>query len=157
MINIEKRLEIEDLYNQYGSYLDDGLLENWLELFADKCSYKIMPRENIELGLPAALMLCENKNMLVDRIVSLREANEFSVHRSKHIIANIHIKSFDDPNFLVVANYAMYHADNEGNGSLFSFGTYKDTIIFVNTEPKFVDKMVEVENWSIPHMLSIPI
>jgi hypothetical protein len=61
------------------------------------------------------------------------------------------------PNFLVVANYAMYHADNEGNGSLFSFGTYKDTIIFVNTEPKFVDKIVEVENWSIPHMLSIPI
>ena len=82
MIDIEKRLEIEDLYNQYGSCLDDGLLENWLELFADKCSYKIMPRENIELGLPAALMLCENKNMLVDRIVSLRQANEFSVHRS---------------------------------------------------------------------------
>ncbi len=102
-------------------------------------------------------MLCENKNMLVDRIVSLREVNEFSVHRSKHIIANVHIKNFDNPNFLVVANYAMYHADSEGNGSLFSFGSYRDTIMFVNGEPKFVDKTVVVENWSIPYMLSISI
>jgi anthranilate 1,2-dioxygenase small subunit len=157
LTDIKKRLEIGDLFYQYGSCLDDGLLEDWLNLFADKCSYKIMPRENIELGLPAALMLCENKNMLVDRIVSLRQANEFSVHRSTHIISNIHIKNFNDPNFLVVANYAMYHADSEGNGSLFSFGSYNDTISFVNGEPKFVDKIVIVENWSIPHMLSIPI
>ena len=157
MTDIEKRLAIEDLFNQYGSYLDDRLLEDWLGLFADNCSYKIMPRENIELELPAALMLCENKNMLVDRIVSLREANEFSIHRSKHVIANIQIKKVSSPIFLVVANYVMYHADSEGNGSLFSFGTYSDTIIFINGEPKFVDKIVIVENWSIPHILSIPI
>lgn len=157
MIDIEKRLAIEDLFNHYGSNLDEDLLEDWLKLFAERCSYKIMPRENIELGLPAALMLCENKNMLLDRVVSLREANEFSIHRSKHIISNIHIRDYDNMIFSVAANYVLFHADVEGNGSLFSFGSYNDTITFFDGEPKFVDKVVIVENWSIPHMLSIPI
>jgi anthranilate 1,2-dioxygenase small subunit len=157
LTSIEQRLAIEDLFSHYGSYLDDDRLENWLELFSEKCSYKIMSRENIELDLPAALMLCENKNMLVDRIVSLRKANEFNIHRGKHLISNVHIKTFATSKITVVANFVVFHSDNEGNGSLYSFGSYRDTITFVNEKPQFLDKIVIVENWCIPHMLSIPI
>jgi 3-phenylpropionate/cinnamic acid dioxygenase small subunit len=54
LTSIEQRLAIEDLFSHYGSYLDDDRLENWLELFSEKYSYKIMSRENIELDLPDA-------------------------------------------------------------------------------------------------------
>jgi anthranilate 1,2-dioxygenase small subunit len=160
---IEQRLAIEDLFNYYGSSLDDDRLEDWLELFSDNCSYKIVSRENINLNLPASLMLCENKNMLVDRIVSLRKANEFNIHRRKHLISNIHIKTGSSDQgsrsdiINVVANFAVFHSDNEGNGSLYSFGSYEDKIRFVDGSPLFSEKIVIVENWTIPHMLSIPI
>ena len=60
----------EDLVNDYADCLDSDRLEDWLELFTEDCSYRVLPRENADLGLPAPLMLCTNKNMLRDRVES---------------------------------------------------------------------------------------
>ncbi len=157
MIPIETRLAIDDLFADYGAYLDSDRLEDWLELFVEDCVYKIVPRENVDLGLPVTLMLCENKNMLRDRIVSLREANEYSVHTDKHVISNVRVKGPANDGFAVEASYAMFQADNEGNGSLYSFGTYVGEVVLVGDAAKFRRKTVIVDNWSIPHMLSTPI
>ncbi len=157
MIPIETRLAIDDLFADYGAYLDSDRLEDWLELFVEDCVYKIVPRENVDLGLPVTLMLCENKNMLRDHIVSLREANEYSVHTDKHVISNVRVKGPANDGFAVEANYAMFQADNEGNGSLYSFGTYIDEVVLDDDAAKFRRKTVIVDNWSIPHMLSTPI
>ena len=158
MISIEARTAIDDLFADYGACLDSDRLEDWLDLFTEDCVYQIVPRENVELGLPVTLMLCENKNMLRDRIVSLRQANEYSVHTDKHLISSVRVKSVsDDDGYAVEANYAMYQADNEGNGSLYSFGTYVDEVVREGAAVKFRRKTVIVDNWSIPHMLSTPI
>ena len=95
--------------------------------------------------------------MLRDRIVSLREANEYSINRDKHLISNLRIEKAAHSNYIVAANFLIFQSDSEGVGSLFSFGTYNDKIIFVNDEPKFLNKTVIVDNWSIPHMLSTPL
>ncbi|NNE84820.1 MAG: aromatic-ring-hydroxylating dioxygenase subunit beta [Alphaproteobacteria bacterium] len=158
MIAAELRFAIDDLFADYGACLDNDRLEDWLELFSEDCVYKIVPRENAELGLPVTLMLCENKNMLRDRIVSLRQANEYSVHTDKHLITNVRVKdTTDDGGYSVEANYTMYQADNEGSGSLYSFGTYIDEVVHDGDAVKFRRKIVIVDNWSIPHMLSTPI
>lgn len=157
MIPIETRLAIDDLFADYGAYLDSDRLEDWLELFVEDCVYKIVPRENVDLGLPVTLMLCENKNMLRDRIVSLREANEYSIHTDKHVISNVRVKGPANDGFAVEASYAMFQADNEGNGSLYSFGTYVGEVVLDGDAAKFRRKTVIVDNWSIPHMLSTPI
>ncbi len=157
MISIETRLAIDDLFAEYAARLDDDRLEDWLELFLEDCVYKIVPRENLALDLPVTLMWCENKNMLRDRVVSLRNANEYSVHTDKHIIGNIRFKGAIDGGYAVEAGYAMFQADFEGNGSLYSFGTYVDEIVMDGKAARFRNKTVIVDNWSIPHMLSTPI
>ena len=157
MISIQDRLAINDLFNDYSFFLDEDRLEDWLELFIPECNYSIMPRENLELGLRVTLMLCENKDMLRDRIVSLRQANEFNIHRDKHLISNVKIQGSDDGDSFVTANYAIFQSDFEGNGSLFSFGHYDAQITMVNDQFKFSKVMAVVDNWSIPHMLSTPI
>ena len=48
-----------------------------------------MPRENYVRGLPLQLMLCENKNMLRDRVISLRQANIYNIHVDRHLISAI--------------------------------------------------------------------
>ena len=53
MISIQDRLAINELFNDYGFFLDEDRLEDWLELFIPECNYSIMPRENLELGLRA--------------------------------------------------------------------------------------------------------
>ena len=39
MIPIETRLAIDDLFADYGAYLDSDRLEDWLELFVEDFVY----------------------------------------------------------------------------------------------------------------------
>jgi len=156
-MSFQERLDIHDLFADYGNCLDEDRLEEWVDLFSADCTYKIIPRDNYDLNLPLTLMLCENQNMLRDRIVSLREANQFSIHRDRHLITNIKVTPSTKSEFSVTASYTVFQADAEGSGSLFSFGFYDAKIIFINEKPKFYSMDVVVDNWAIPHMLSTPI
>ena len=58
--------------------LDEREWERWPEFFTENCVYKILPRENFDPGLPAAMVYCESRAMLADRVVALREALVFA-------------------------------------------------------------------------------
>ena len=61
------------MYCAYDDALNDGALEAWPALFTFDCVYKVLPRENFERGLPVAVVWCESRAMLTDRVVALRE------------------------------------------------------------------------------------
>ena len=86
MTETSVRDAINDLMADYCHYLDDNRLEEWLDFFTEDCQYKILSRENVEDGLPLELLSCRNKNMLRDRILSLREANIYNIHFDKHLL-----------------------------------------------------------------------
>src|SRR4051812_3049371 len=70
---LELRARLADLYCACDNALNDGTLERWPELFVDACVYKVIPRENHEAGFPVAVIYCESRDMLIDRVVALRE------------------------------------------------------------------------------------
>ena len=61
------RLRLADLYAAYDNALDEGELERWPEFFTADCLYQVLPRENYEAGLFAAVMYAESRAMLADR------------------------------------------------------------------------------------------
>ena len=75
-----------DLMAEYGLLIDEDRLEDWVELFAEACDYKVVTRENVEQGLPNILIWCDNKDMLRDRIASYRDVNEYNLHWDRHVI-----------------------------------------------------------------------
>jgi len=68
----ELRLEAEELFSAYAHCLDDDRVEEWPDFFTDTGSYKIIGRDNVELKLPIATMLCTSKAMMTDRVVAIR-------------------------------------------------------------------------------------
>ena len=78
-ISLELKGEVEDLLNAYTQCIDDDDLENWPDFFTEKCLYRVIPRENHEMDLPTAVMWCDSKGMLQDRITALRHANIYQV------------------------------------------------------------------------------
>ncbi len=76
-----------ELLFEYVARIDADRLEEWLDLFTEDARYQVVPRENVEQDLPASVILCTNKNMLRDRIVSLREANEYNLHYCRHLVS----------------------------------------------------------------------
>jgi len=79
-------LTVHALLAEYGALLDLGHYDGWLELFAAECRYSVVPRENYDAGLPVALILCDSRAMLEDRIDALREANKFNILTDRHLI-----------------------------------------------------------------------
>jgi anthranilate 1,2-dioxygenase small subunit len=148
--------EIQNLFETYARLLDTDRLEEWLELFAEDCHYEIMSRENVQQNLPLSLMLCDNKDMLIDRIMSLREANIYNIHVDCHVLSFLHILE-EQKSFAVGANYALFQSNQEGETRLFSVGRYQAQITRIDGKLLFTRMRVVVDTGAILSLLATPI
>ena len=102
---------MQALLAEYGGLLDLGRYDDWLALFAAECRYAVVPRENHEAGLPVALILCDSRAMLEDRIAALRQANKYNIHTDRHIIGLPRIIAAGADRIEIEAPFAVYQTD----------------------------------------------
>ena len=143
-----------DLLAEYGALIDLAKFDEWLDLFAKECRYQIVPRENFDRGLPAALVFCDSRAMLEDRIRALREANKYNIHTDRHVIGLPRI--FDDP-LAVEAPFAVYQTDQEGETRLFVTGLYRDRLEISGRGLKIRDKLILLDTFAVPTLLATPL
>jgi anthranilate 1,2-dioxygenase small subunit len=148
-----ERLALYDLYAAYGGLIDAAEWDAWLDLFAAACRYKIIPRENAELGLPAGLIFCDSRAVLEDRIMALREANKYNIHWDRHVIGLPRVLGDAGGEISVQAPFAVYQSDQEGSSRLFATGLYRDRIISEGDRLKFRDKTVLLDTFAVPSLL----
>jgi anthranilate 1,2-dioxygenase small subunit len=151
------RLALLDLYAAYGALIDAAEYDAWLDLFAASCTYHIMPRENYERGLPAALVFCDSRAVLEDRIRALREANRYNIHSDRHLIGLPRITGSDDEETRAEVPFAVYQTDQEGETRLFATGLYRDHITTEDGALKFRDKLVLLDTFAVPTLLATPL
>jgi anthranilate 1,2-dioxygenase small subunit len=149
--------KIVALQYAYARCIADDQLEHWPDFFADECLYKILPRENYERDMPLAIMMCDSKGMLQDRVRSLREASIYNIHYPLMQIANIEIVGRDSGVYEVRANYSAYQTNQEGESSVYSIGQYRDKIVFVDDQPRFKEKIVILDTYNVPNLLAVPL
>jgi len=148
------RAALCDLLAEYGALIDTAKFEEWLGLFTEGCRYQIVPRENFDRDLPAALVFCDSRAMLEDRIRALREANKYNIHTDRHVIGLPRI--FDD-GLMVEAPFAVYQTDQEGETRLFATGLYRDRVEPVGQHLKIRDKLILLDTFAIPTLLATPL
>ena len=51
----------------------------------------------------------------------------------------------------------MFQTDLEGQTQLFSAGKYDDQVVLVDGEPKFKEKVVTIDTYAVPNLLSTPL
>jgi anthranilate 1,2-dioxygenase small subunit len=151
------QLALHDLYAAYGTLIDAGDFDAWLGLFAESCTYHILPRENYERGLPAGLVYCDTRAVLEDRIRALREANKYNIHTDRHLIGLPHVTGSEDEVTLVEAPFAVYQTDQEGETRLFATGFYRDRVVAEAGGLKFRDKLVLLDTFAVPSLLATPL
>ncbi len=166
------RDEIEDLYAAYVDCLDGGELDRWPEMFTDACLYKIVPRENFERGLPLALMLCESKGMLRDRVATLRRSSVYAPRALRHLVSNLRIKTVAPPSpqapnpspgkalegsIHVEANYAVFQSLVDQPTQVFNVGRYLDQLVREDGQLKFKEKLCVFDSVLVPGSLIYPL
>jgi anthranilate 1,2-dioxygenase small subunit len=147
----------EDLMAEYVERIDSDRLEEWLDLFTEDALYQIVPRENCDRNLPASLVLCTNKNMLRDRIVSLRNANEYNPHYDRHLVSGIRVAPLAEGTWQLTANYVLFQTDLDGHSRLFGVGRYRDKLRVERGQLLIAAKVVIVDTFAVPTLLATPI
>ena len=125
---LAEQLAVQALLAEYGGLLDLGQYDEWLALFAAECRYAVVPRENHDAGLPVALILCDSRAMIEDRVTALRQANKYNLHTDRHLIGLPRITAATTDRIDIEAPFAVYQTDQEGETRLFATGLYRDRV-----------------------------
>jgi salicylate 5-hydroxylase small subunit len=156
-MNFESWIALQKLYNDYASSLDDGPLSDWTEFFTEECLYLIQPRDNYDAGLPMAVVRCESRGMLRDRVTAVQETIMFEPRYLRHHITNIEADDASSEEFQVRANYSVIEVLNDDLPRILSAGRYLDTIVVEDGVLRFKEKRVIYDSVLVPNSLIYPL
>jgi anthranilate 1,2-dioxygenase small subunit len=148
---------VDSLNAAYGLCLDDGRLEEWPEFFVDDCLYQVIARENVDNGFPAAVMYCDSKGMLADRVVALRRANVFPEHFSRHLISRAVLTAVDAHVVTAEASYAVLQTRNDGETRIYNAGKYVDRFLVEDGAAMLMSRTCVYDTHRIATLLATPI
>ncbi len=157
MTDMALRQTLLALQDEYISTLDTDALEFWPEMFVDDCLYEIIPKENVDLGLPAPVIYCDNKAMLRDRVVSLRNANIFQPVVYRHFISGLSFKRTGETMVEMQSSYLVINTNQLGQSLVYQTGRYHDVVVELDGRWRFKSKRAIYDTSRIQTALAIPI
>ena len=156
-ISLEDRLRIEDLYAAYAACLDDARFAEWPDFFTEDCTYRIVPRENYDRGLPLATLSFESKGMLRDRVYAVTETLFHEPYYQRHVISGLLVRADAAGQFCVQANYVVIRTKKGALSEVYNAGRYVDRIVDENGALRFREKLCVFDSELIPNSLIYPL
>jgi salicylate 5-hydroxylase small subunit len=156
-VALELRARLADLYCAYDNALNEGDLERWPELFVDACVYKVIPRENHEQGFPVALIYCESRDMLVDRVVALRETALYAPRIVRRMTGDVCLRAIEDDGLRLTANFALFQTVTDRPSELFLCGRYQDRVVDDGGILRFAERLCIYDSTIVPTSLVYPV
>jgi len=121
-------LEIQALYARYAELIDEGPLAQWPQLFVEDAIYKIVTRENLDRGWALALMSCESRGGIEDRVNAIENLSMTIPRRVRHLISGFALALQGGQSWAVSANFAVFETIDGQATTCFAAGRYKDIV-----------------------------
>ena len=142
---------------EYAATLDDDRLEDWPAFFTDDCFYRITTAQNHAQGLPAGLVYADSRQMLADRILSLRKANVYERQRYRHLLGLPLVRRRDGETLTVETGFAVLRIVRGGTTDVFASGRYLDEVVRQGDALKLRRRDVVCDSSRIDTLLAIPL
>ena len=157
VVDIEEQFNIQNLHARYASTIDNDRLEEWPNYFTEDCHYRITTKEDFEAGLSLGIIYATTRNMLIDRVTALRDANIYEAQNYRHILS-IPIIIPDVENILrVETNFLVIRIMHDGDSILFATGRYLDQVLRVGSDLYFRERIVVTDSRKFDTLLAIPL
>lgn len=132
------------LVNEYVGVLDRKEVEGWAALFAREAGYYVIPRDNLERGLPLAIVYDDSRSRIEDRVDYIRKVwhGHYDDYQPRHMVSTIVVTPMGAEEFSVSANFAVYATELEGTTALLAVGEYRDVVVIEDGVPRFKEKRV---------------
>ena len=148
---------IARLMMQYVHAIDNDELERWPPCFTEKCVYQILPRPAFEQGHRVGVWYCDNRDMLEDRVRSLREINVYEPHVYRHVIGPTEILEFSGGVYRAQTSYIVVRTMHDGEMTIFSAGRYVDEIVLEKEAALLQKRLVVTDSARFDTLVVIPI
>jgi 3-phenylpropionate/cinnamic acid dioxygenase small subunit len=149
--------ELIALNAECAAALDDDRLEDWPGFFTQDCFYRITTAQNHAQGLAAGLVYADSRQMLVDRILSLRKANVYEKQRYRHLLGLPLLRKASDGSMRVETGFAVLRIVRGGTTDVFASGRYFDEVVPQGEELKLARRDVVCDSSRIDTLLAIPL
>lgn len=122
------RAALDALYLRYLEVVDEGPLSAWPDLFTADCSYRIASRENVRRGLPLAVLRCDSRAMLQDRVRAIETTAFYVPRQVRHVVGLLEARP-DGEGFAVRAAFSVFQSLPHAATELLCVGTYDDLVV----------------------------
>jgi anthranilate 1,2-dioxygenase small subunit len=155
---VSLREEVEALYTDYVECLDGDELERWPDFFTGDCRYEIVPKENQDLGLPLALVRCESRAMLVDRVEALRGSAVFEPRQLRHLWSGLVVEApAADGSIPARASFALLQTLAGDVTRVFVAGRWLDRLVRDGGRLRFRRRLCVIDSNLVPGSLVHPV
>lgn len=152
------REKIIELNADYAAAIDDGRLEDWPSFFTESCFYRITTAHNHSRGYEAGVVYCDSRQMLADRVLSLRKANIFERHTYRHLVGLPRLRESDSSSAVVETGFAVLRTMRTGETAVFASGRYLDRIVHESGNSlRFSRRDVVCDSHRIDTLLALPL
>lgn len=151
------RLELEDLYAAYGDTLDHGDIDGWPLFFTEDCTYKLISRENYDLGLPLGTMFAEKRGGLEDRVTAVVKTTVYHERAITHLISGVRLLGQTGGVIESTANYAVLETLPNQYTKVLNSGRYLDKVVRAGGKLLFKDKLCIFDSALVPASIIYPI
>ena len=146
-----------DLNARYARVVDDGPLDAWPEFFTEECVYRLQPRENFDQGLPLATLSFESRDMLRDRVYSVRETLFHDPYYQRHVVSLPCVHAVGADGIRCETNYVVIRTRRNELSAVYNAGRYLDWIVRTEAGLKFRERIAVFDSELIPNSLIYPI
>ncbi len=150
---------LDALQLRYARALDAGDMRGWADCFAGEASYVCISRENIEQGLPVALMMDDTRARIEDRIKAVKEvwAGTFEDYRTRHFVQRLAGAPAAPGRWSMESNFMVAYTTAQGDARLLTVGTYLDEVVLEGNEAKLASRKAVLDTNVIPRYLVYPV
>jgi 3-phenylpropionate/cinnamic acid dioxygenase small subunit len=149
--------EIERLNSEYADVLDNERYDEFPEFFVDDCLYRVVPYENHALGLPIAVIHCESKGMLKDRVYAARESTMAEPRKIRHFVSNVRILEAGEQEIRAQANVLIVQTLINRMTEIVLSGFYLDRIVRYEGRFLFKERLCIYDSLLLPNSLIAPV
>lgn len=150
--------QLMTLNAEYAAALDEDQLEQWPNFFTAHCRYRVTTRSNFRRGMPAGLIYADSRDMLADRVLSLRKANVYEAQQYRHVIGLPRIMAAANgvPS-RAITSFVVLRISRQGHTDIFASGDYHDELATEEGELRFAVRDVVCDSSRIDTLLAIPL
>jgi anthranilate 1,2-dioxygenase small subunit len=153
-ITLERILALQAAYIRC---IDHNELEAWPDFFLDDCLYKVTTAENHRLGYQSGIIYADTKNMLIDRVAALREANVYEKQSYRHILGLPNIVKNGGAQAQSETPFLVVRIMHDGQSDIFATGVYLDTVRAAGLDLKFAQRIVVCDSSRIDTLMALPL